>query len=71
MDTEKLKFLKKEVKLLEKQYNVWAQRFDEAEKLWDVLRYDCEFYNKDGNDICEHSQVEEGRPCDPEVCPLG
>ena len=71
MDIEKLKYLKKEVKILTKQSKALNQRSDEAEKLWDVLRNDCEFLEKD-DDVCEHNLIKCKFPvaCDPEVCPL-
>lgn len=71
MDIEKLKSLKKEVKILMKEYKAHCRRSDEAEKLWDVLRNDCEFMGKD-DDTCEHNLIKFKFPiaCDPEVCPL-
>lgn len=71
MDIEKLKYLKKEVKILTKQYKTYCNRSEEAEKLWDVLRNGCEFLEDDYN-ICEHNLVKCKFPvvCDPEVCPL-
>jgi hypothetical protein len=70
MDVEKLKYLKKEVTTLNRQYNAWALRSDEAEKLWDVLRYGCEFLEKD-DDVCKHSLIKCKFPvtCVPEICP--
>jgi hypothetical protein len=71
MDIEKLKYLKKEVKILTKQYKAHCYRSDEAEKLWDVLRNDCEFLDED-DDACKHNLIKCKFPvaCDPEVCPL-
>lgn len=70
MDIEKLKYLKKEVKILTRQSKAFNQRSDEAEKLWDVLRNDCEFMGED--DTCDHNLIKCKFPvaCVPETCPL-
>jgi hypothetical protein len=70
MDIEKLKYLKTEVKILEKRLTALNILSDEFEKIWDVMRYDCEFMEED--DTCGNNLIKCKFPvaCVPETCPL-
>jgi hypothetical protein len=68
MDIEKLKYLKEEIKILEKRVAKINELSEEFEKIWDVMRWDCEFLMKDKM-FCKYKPVNL-KLCDPKTCPL-
>jgi hypothetical protein len=69
MDIEKLKYLKKEIKLLEKRISKINELSDEFEKIWDTMRWDCEFICNE-KVYCKHNPKKFKEYCNPAICPL-
>ena len=72
MDIEKLKHLKEEISDLKKRMAKLNKLSDDFEEIWDTMRQDCKFLNKE-DDVCESNLVQCNKfpvSCYPAICPL-